>query len=154
MRALHGPLVIFFLVAEREFLILSTCDLATRLLRLCNNLFLDMELTLRGCVLVSVSGLWPHCVFGCNARIEGLRILRLPDVKPPCLTCPRRKPGAFSFQLLKRLPARLAHHRLDRCGPHLGHLKSTAHNRVPQLARIAHKSAHILPLISGNAVRQ
>src|SRR5258708_23903893 len=30
--------------------------------------------------------------------MEGLRILRLPDVKPPCLTCPRRKPGAFSFQ--------------------------------------------------------
>ena len=29
------------------------------------------------------------CAFGRKARMKGLRILRLPDVKPPCLTCPR-----------------------------------------------------------------
>lgn len=88
MRALHGPLVNFFLVALGEFLILSTCDLATSLLHLSNILFLDMDVTCGSMFDVRFGASAP-CVFGCNARIEGLRILRLPDVKPPCLTCPR-----------------------------------------------------------------
>lgn len=102
MRRMHGPPVIFFLVAVRDFLILSTCDLATSLWRFCNNLLFGKELALRGCVLCGVGSLWLPCVFGCNARIEGLRILRLPDVKPPCLTCPRPLAGGFFLADLHR----------------------------------------------------
>lgn len=32
---------------------------------------------------------------GATLRYEGLRILRLPDVKPPCLTCRVFGPGNF-----------------------------------------------------------
>src|SRR5258706_9524489 len=39
MRDAHGPLVKFWLVSQREFLILSMCDLATRLLYFYNRLF-------------------------------------------------------------------------------------------------------------------
>src|SRR5215510_12491577 len=41
---------------------------------------------------------------GATLRYEGLRILRLPDVKPPCLTCPVLGPGNF-FASPKHFPS-------------------------------------------------
>src|SRR5215813_12494794 len=55
---------------------------------------------------------------GATLRYEGLRILRLPDVKPPCLTCPVFGPGNFFVPTALLDPDRIeeAHHARDRVG--------------------------------------
>src|SRR5262245_41095474 len=60
---------------------------------------------------------------GATLRYEGLRILRLPDVKPPCLTCRVFGPGNFFVPVPEELPSAIvaptAHRRFAPRPPNL-----------------------------------